>query len=343
MPLIRCTKKLLAEVGVAASPATSPSGNALLGDWYANLLRIERKKCVIFAGERTLLTFMVPGLGRSAIRRLPDVLRNGLRELLRNEGFAAHIVARVVSEYQELAVAPTVDRRVLGSLNDLSRMAEAHVLHNGGIQACDLHEINHRLNETPMSLLQMASPIAMTKRLLGGDDTIGVERRTASTRKKRPRLAELGEVQIAREGDTAIITPCDPDVAVTHFQIGPQLAKMSDEEILACFNTAIEARNRMAAEHPYVAIEIPHGKPQLRYSDQCAQWVPRGGVVRCVVHSDEDDQAVIEIDGRELSLEEFGRMLTGYAGWGMRIEFTPDDEIVHRPPLEVREPAGSND
>jgi hypothetical protein len=40
----------------------------------------------------------------------------------------------------------------------------------------------------------------------------------------------------------------------------------------------------------------------------------------------------------ELSLEEFGRMLMTHAGWGMRIEFGPDDELHRRPALEVREP-----
>jgi len=31
-------------------------------------------------------------------------------------------------------------------------------------------------------------------------------------------------------------------------------------------------------------------------------------------------------------------MLTVYAGWGMRIEFVPEDDIHRRPALEVREP-----
>jgi hypothetical protein len=52
----------------------------------------------------------------------------------------------------------------------------------------------------------------------------------------------------------------------------------------------------------------------------------RGAVLWCAVH-DDDDQAVIEIDERELSIEEFGRLLKTYAGWGMRISFVPEDEL----------------
>jgi len=36
-------------------------------------------------------------------------------------------------------------------------------------------------------------------------------------------------------------------------------------------------------------------------------------------------------------------MLTTYAGWGMRIEFVPDDQLHRRSALEVREPAPENE
>ncbi len=61
-------------------------------------------------------------------------------------------------------------------------------------------------------------------------------------------------------------------------------------------------------------------------------------MLRCLVEDDENGQLVVGIDDKELSLEEFGRMLTTYAGWGMRIEFVPDDQLHRRPALEVREP-----
>ncbi|MEA4883285.1 MAG: hypothetical protein VB144_06460 [Clostridia bacterium] len=62
--------------------------------------------------------------------------------------------------------------------------------------------------------------------------------------------------------------------------------------------------------------------------------------MRCIVHDGgPDNQAVIEIDDQELPLEEFGRMLTAYAGWGMRICFVPDDETERQPEIDVREPS----
>lgn len=50
------------------------------------------------------------------------------------------------------------------------------------------------------------------------------------------------------------------------------------------------------------------------------------------------EKSSCEIDGREFSLREFGRMLVTHAGWGMRICFVPDDELEHDPEIEIREP-----
>ena len=46
----------------------------------------------------------------------------------------------------------------------------------------------------------------------------------------------------------------------------------------------------------------------------------------------------IEIDDQELTLAEFGRMLSVDAGWGMRIAFVPEEYLSEHPAVEVREP-----
>ena len=339
MPLIRCTKVLLTELDARVASAAESAPAARLGDWYAHLLRIDRKKCVIFTSECTLLTFLAVGLDRAAIRDYASLFRNGLRQVLEGEGFASGQIDRVLDQYRELILAPTTDRSVLGSLNDLARMAAAHIERDGGLRNCDLGAITRQLNRTPMGRLQMASPLAATRRVLeGGEPAANSTHPPALRRKKRPGRMELDAERIERQADTAILTPRDPGMAAVHLRIGPQLARMSDEEILACYNETIVARDRLAAGRPYVATEVPPGRPQLRNVPDSDQWVPRGGVVRCVVEDDEEGQAIIRVDDRELSLAEFGRLLVTYAGWGMRIEFTPEDATDRRPRLEVRDP-----
>ncbi len=123
----------------------------------------------------------------------------------------------------------------------------------------------------------------------------------------------------------------DPLVAVV------QLEVMTDAEILDLHNRILQAQEKRASEHEYVGIEIPPGRPQITYTRECDQWVPRGSVLRCVVHDGgPDGEATVEIDNHELSLDEFGRLLTTYAGWGMRITFVPRDETERTPEIEVR-------
>lgn len=157
-------------------------------------------------------------------------------------------------------------------------------------------------------------------------------------KRKERYIARMDEVAITREGDYAVINYKEEGMPGTHLKIGPELAEMSDEQVLELFNDCLRAQAKVAAEFKHVAVEVPLNSPQIRYFERGYQWVPRGGVLRCHVEDDEDGQLVVGIDDHELSLEEFGKMLTTYAGWGMRIEFVPEDEIHRRPKHEVREP-----
>lgn len=160
-------------------------------------------------------------------------------------------------------------------------------------------------------------------------------------RKPRPIVYSLQEVTITREGHTAIIEYKDPAYGTTHFGIGAEIAMMTDQEIIARYNDTLRATAELVASHPYVAREIPLGSPQIEYFARADQWTPRGNVLRCLVSDtsvEGEQEPLIEVDGKELSWREFGRLLCTYAGWGMRIEFTPDDAIHRRPKLVVQEP-----
>ena len=156
-------------------------------------------------------------------------------------------------------------------------------------------------------------------------------------KRKERYIVRLDEVIITRDGESAVIQYKEEGVMTTHLTIGPETANMTDEEILELFNDMLRAQAQLAAENKHVAVEVPLGSPQIKYFARGYQWTPRGGVLRCLIN-DKDGQAVIEIDDEELQLEEFGKLLTTYSGWGMRIEFVPEEEIHRRPALEVREP-----
>ena len=142
---------------------------------------------------------------------------------------------------------------------------------------------------------------------------------------------------ITKDGDTAIIDYLDTTVGGVNLTIGPQIAQMSDKDVLDCHNDVLRAQQISMATYKHVAVEIPDGLPQVEYSENCDQWVPRGGVLRCLINDDENRQPVIEIDDREFTLEEFGTMLTTYAGWGMRVVFVPDNQLSKIPEISVQD------
>jgi hypothetical protein len=156
-------------------------------------------------------------------------------------------------------------------------------------------------------------------------------------KRKQRYIVRPDEVVLTRDGESAIVAYKEEGVPTTHLTIGPEIEDMTDEEIVELFNETLRAQAKLAAEYKHVAVEVPMGSPQINYEKRSDQWVPRADVLRCVI-SDWEGQAVIEIDDHELSIEEFGRLLTTHSGWGMRIEFVPEDHVHLRPAHQVREP-----
>ena len=158
--------------------------------------------------------------------------------------------------------------------------------------------------------------------------------------KMKRRVVTPNEVRITRNGDTAIIDYSDPAMgAGMSLKVGPNLAKMTDLEVIEMHNDMILEMQEFREEHPFVAIEISEGKSQIEYSKQCSQWTARGDILRCCIECSEDSGhiPVIEIDGQRLSWMDFGKLVSSHEGWGMRIMFVPDDEISATPAIAVQE------
>lgn len=125
-----------------------------------------------------------------------------------------------------------------------------------------------------------------------------------------------------------------------------RLASMTDEELLELWNNGLEAMEEHRQSMRFTATEIPLGQPQLQFFGPGNQWTPRGHVVRCEILSDAAiapsvAEPFVSIDGRDFTLGEFMTMVGTFGGWGMRIEFVPEDELHHRPRLKVQEPEGA--
>jgi hypothetical protein len=158
-------------------------------------------------------------------------------------------------------------------------------------------------------------------------------------RPRNPFVASIDQVKISRQGETAIIEYADESIGNVHLTIGAKISTISDSDILDLHNSILERQAESVRNYEHVAVEIPFGKPQIKYFEKGDQWTPRGDVLRCIISDGgEDGEATIYIDDQELSLREFGRLLTVHAGWGMRICFVPEVDLGNEPEIEVREP-----
>ena len=158
-------------------------------------------------------------------------------------------------------------------------------------------------------------------------------------RPKRPIHVLIDQVRITREGGDAIIDHADTNVSGARIVIGPGIASMSDADIVEMYNDILDSQWGLLQQWDKTVVEEPPGEKQIDYHENSDQWVPRGDVLRCIIDdAGANGEVTIHIDDQELSLAEFGRLLSVHAGWGMRIAFVPEEFITENPKVEIRKP-----
>ena len=144
-----CTKKLQRAFGLTPTPAEHPS-TARLGNWYANTIRLERRTAILFTNEKTLFSFvMLKGKART-IDKLHFSFMRGLAMSLALEGHRDKDIEELVNDYGlRPAIGAASDRRVLGTMNQIALDLDFILYSRGGLNACDLGDLIHRINNTP--------------------------------------------------------------------------------------------------------------------------------------------------------------------------------------------------
>lgn len=168
MQLIRCTKKLQKEMGLkSADLVTDEIEESTLGSWHANLLFIDRRKCVLLVNDKTLFNFIIPNVNRKQIHQLDTLFRNFLQCVLAEEDFTEILRENIMQEYESIGFANTNNRSVMGSMNDLAFLYKLHIQDEGGVHNFMLSQIIHRLNHMPMGALEHNYAIESLRSLYG--------------------------------------------------------------------------------------------------------------------------------------------------------------------------------
>jgi len=134
-----------------ASPSTT-----VLGDWYCNLAYFGRTQVILCASEKTLLPILIPARDAPSFpTRLKEVVAMTLA------AFDIHqdIFQIELNQMNEYRIAPTANRRVLGSLNDFERTASFMFARS---MPPSLKEVSITLADTPCSPIGYKSPKVAT-------------------------------------------------------------------------------------------------------------------------------------------------------------------------------------
>ena len=163
MALLRCTKKLIAELKIRPEERPSTSD---LSNWHANFLRIDRRKCILFTHDRTLYSFFVPGLTKPDFQNFEEIFRQNLFKSLVSENIYQRQIEFFLEDMRVIEFAKTNNRSVLGSMNDLALQLKTMIYLDGGLWDADVAGINHQLNRIPMGGIDMNYGIDELQRFL---------------------------------------------------------------------------------------------------------------------------------------------------------------------------------
>lgn len=151
--MLRCTAKVLALLRVS-EPAI---GEACEQDWYAHLIRIDRRKCLLVTHVGTLFSVFMPNVTAAGLRPIGPPVVSAIQAALQAE----HLPIDTLGELDpwQVAVAKTADRRILGTINDLAFTTEHVIATTGGLARCNINALHHGLHRTINSITGYIPPI----------------------------------------------------------------------------------------------------------------------------------------------------------------------------------------
>ena len=164
---LRCTKKVLDQFAVPKDALHEPiPTDAKLGNWYVNLVTIERRKTLIFMSERTLLSFLLFGVKKKNSKYLGELFTRGLVQLLEMESFSEQQIQSVLGAKGEVSLTKTDNRIALGNMNDLMRIYEHKIWYEHGFKHCDIWQIIQSTNRMPQRNIGWGYSIDVARELL---------------------------------------------------------------------------------------------------------------------------------------------------------------------------------
>ena len=163
MMIFRLTAKLAKKIGLDPLPVLPcDNGKDPLLDWNAHLFTVQRTQYILVTNTESLYSLVMPGRGIPTERQFIQSVRTGLQAFVAGQGHHLREVKALLSQDQDTFFSKIIDRRILGSMNDLIFQSKFRL--EEGQQT--LFTVSYYLNETPLSYLKYRSPKEVFQNLL---------------------------------------------------------------------------------------------------------------------------------------------------------------------------------
>ena len=139
--ILRCTARAAGLLGGPRADLVRPAESD--DDWYANVLWIERRKCLLLMHAGTLFPVFVADVRTAAWRPPGRAVVAAIESALAREQLAAGALGALDSD--EIVIAATASRRVLGYLNETGHACRNAVELASGLEHVDVDALNHGL------------------------------------------------------------------------------------------------------------------------------------------------------------------------------------------------------
>jgi hypothetical protein len=112
-------------------------------DWYAHLLWLDSRKCLLLAHAGTLFSVFIPDIRKADLVPIGPSVVTFIHNELEAESLPLDRLGALDS--RAIALAKTESRTVLGYMNEMARFCEYAVVNAGGLARCDARKLNREL------------------------------------------------------------------------------------------------------------------------------------------------------------------------------------------------------
>jgi hypothetical protein len=155
--ILRCTSRLLDLIGANATADAESSTE----DWYGTTFWLEGRKCVLLVHAASLYSALSLDIRVGDLRPHGGFVFAQIVRALDRDGLPRNTFGAI--DAHDIRLAKTVDRSVVGSMNDMVQLIRHIIRSLGGLACCDPSEIHRLLHGTPNGARAYGTPLELAR------------------------------------------------------------------------------------------------------------------------------------------------------------------------------------